>query len=247
MAICLHHSRARGTAKVVLLGIANHDGDGGAWPAVSTLAKYANVAERNVQKALRDLEALGEIRTDCRGGGTAKMRGGDRPNMYVILVRCPADCDRSTAHRLLSSHVVTNSSPHEVTESSPHEVTPASPEPSGEPSGESSSGMEWPTADAVGAQSGFSNWRAEDRALFIELVGSDRIESDPESATARIRFTEGRWDTAVMYDAIVKAQIKAKGEPIKWPGRYLAQINEHADLIGDGPGAWLARLGLYAA
>ena len=55
IAVCLHHSRATGTDKVVLLGIANHDGDGGSWPAIATLAKYANVNERNTQKSIERL------------------------------------------------------------------------------------------------------------------------------------------------------------------------------------------------
>jgi DNA-binding GntR family transcriptional regulator len=69
MAIALHHSRAKGTAKLVLIGIANHDGDGGAWPSVDTLAKYAGVHRRNVQRALQQLEELHEIEIVRNGGG----------------------------------------------------------------------------------------------------------------------------------------------------------------------------------
>ena len=29
------------TDKLVLIGIANHDGDGGSWPSIATLAMYA--------------------------------------------------------------------------------------------------------------------------------------------------------------------------------------------------------------
>lgn len=99
LAIVLHHSTARGTDKVVLVGIANHDGDGGSWPAKVTLAKYANVSVSSVERSLRTLESAGEIRRHINDGGTRATPFYERPNRYEILVTCPADCDRSTAHR----------------------------------------------------------------------------------------------------------------------------------------------------
>lgn len=103
LALVLHHSRAKGTAKLVLIGIANHDGDGGSWPAVGTLAVYANVARSNVQRALTALERLGEVHRSTQDGGTHKTPDWDRPNLYRVLVKCPPNCDRTTAHRLLCS------------------------------------------------------------------------------------------------------------------------------------------------
>jgi hypothetical protein len=38
VATVLNHSKARGRAKLVLIGIANHLGDQGAWPSISTLS-----------------------------------------------------------------------------------------------------------------------------------------------------------------------------------------------------------------
>lgn len=99
MATVLHHSQASGTAKVVLIGIANHAGDGGAWPSIASLAKYARVDERTVQRAIRKLEELGEIRVHAQSGGTRSTQDRYRPNRYDILVVCPPDCDRSMAHR----------------------------------------------------------------------------------------------------------------------------------------------------
>jgi hypothetical protein len=99
LAIALHHSRATGTAKLVLIGIANHDGDGGAWPAVSTLAHYAGVDKRNVQRALDRLEQLGEIRRIRGAGGDHSTADHRRPNLYRFLLTCPHDCDRSSQHR----------------------------------------------------------------------------------------------------------------------------------------------------
>lgn len=100
MALVLHHSRAKGTAKLVLLGIANHEGDGGSWPTIETLAKYANVDERNVQMAIAKLVNAGELASERQQGGTRKMRDTARPNLYRVLVRCPMMCDGSTAHRV---------------------------------------------------------------------------------------------------------------------------------------------------
>ena len=59
ISLVLNHSKAKGTAKVVLIGIANHDGDGGSWPSHETLARYAQVDERNVRDAIKKLVDLG--------------------------------------------------------------------------------------------------------------------------------------------------------------------------------------------
>ena len=98
LAACLHHSRASGSDKLVLLGIANHDGDGGAWPSITTLAKYANISERSVQKCVDKLIELNEITRHINKGGNANTRGDRRPNRYEILVRCPQECDGTTRH-----------------------------------------------------------------------------------------------------------------------------------------------------
>jgi len=104
MAIVLHHSKASGTAKLVLLGIANHDGDGGAWPSVNTLAKYANVTPRNVQKAIAQLGSAGELIIYTNDGGTRAMPDHRRPNRYEILLKCPPNCDRSTKHKIVDNY-----------------------------------------------------------------------------------------------------------------------------------------------
>ena len=103
IAACLHHSRASGSDKLVLLGIANHEGDGGAWPSITTLAKYANISERSVQTCIRKLINIGEIVCHVNKGGNADTRGDRRPNRYEILVRCPKECDGSTKHGVKQS------------------------------------------------------------------------------------------------------------------------------------------------
>lgn len=96
----LHHSRAKGTAKLVLLGIANHAGDGGAWPTIETLSRYANVHERNVQHAIDQLVKAGELQVHRQDGGSQHLKQWQRPNRYDVLVACPITCDRSTNHRI---------------------------------------------------------------------------------------------------------------------------------------------------
>ena len=49
----LYRSKASPRAKLVLLGIANHQGDMGSYPAIATLAKYANCSERSVKRDSR--------------------------------------------------------------------------------------------------------------------------------------------------------------------------------------------------
>lgn len=100
MAIVLHHSRAKGTDKVVLLGIANHAGDGGAWPSLATLAKYGNVTEKAARASLRRLESMGEVITHLNGGGLSSTPSWKRPNRYDITLACPVTCDRTSNHRL---------------------------------------------------------------------------------------------------------------------------------------------------
>jgi hypothetical protein len=59
----LSDSPTAGNAKVVLLGIANHAHPDGshAYPSVETLARYARVSRRTVQRVLRALERDGQI------------------------------------------------------------------------------------------------------------------------------------------------------------------------------------------
>lgn len=99
LAVVLHHSRAKGTDKLVLVGIANHAGDGGAWPAVLTLARYANVDVRTVQRSLSRLVDSGELTRYVQAGGLVGRPDYLRPNRYDVAVECPEWCDRSSQHR----------------------------------------------------------------------------------------------------------------------------------------------------
>jgi hypothetical protein len=141
IAVCLHHSRASGTDKLVLLGIANHEGDGGAWPSVGTLARYANCTERNVQRSIANLIELGEVQVERQAGGNDGTRQDRRPNLYRVTVRCPGSCDGTSRHRVRGDAHDTpsrNGVTSTVARGDAHVangVTPTSPEPSLQPSG----------------------------------------------------------------------------------------------------------------
>ena len=87
--VVLNHSRARGSEKLVLIGIANHHGDHGAWPSVETLTRYTNLSERRVQQTLVKLAELGELLIE-KGGGAGV--GKYKTNKYWITLKCPANC-----------------------------------------------------------------------------------------------------------------------------------------------------------
>lgn len=99
LSMVLNHSRALGSPKVVLLGIANHlgpDANEGAWPSQRRLADYSNMSERGVQKCIDKLVASGELRVEVAAGHS---RNQYKPNRYWITIDCPDDCDRSMSHR----------------------------------------------------------------------------------------------------------------------------------------------------
>lgn len=161
IAVVLHHSKAKGTAKLILLGIANHAGDGGAWPSLATLARYANVTPRNVQKALTSLQGSGELRIAVQAGGPADLADTRRPNRYDVLVECPPWCDRSPNHRDTrrsagaqlwidplseTTPPVGNDTPP-LSETTPHPPSETTPKPSIEPTLNSSGSSPASTTD----------------------------------------------------------------------------------------------------
>ncbi len=107
MAIALHHSRAKGAAKLMLIGIANHDGDGGSWPSLHTLMKYAGITDRrSAQRLLRQLEGFGEIRCYVSQGGDHSTADYLRPNLYKFTLECPHDCNRKSNHKTRRDQVI---------------------------------------------------------------------------------------------------------------------------------------------
>lgn len=266
MAIVLHHSKAKGTALNVLLGVANHDGDGGAWPSVETLAKYGRCQRRRVQQILGELVDEGELSVEHQAGGLPETADYRRPNRYRVLVSCPVDCDGTAQHRTSARRrIIRTGDAVECTGG----VQPTAP--GGGATGctlttpkelpiEPSQGIELncldtarfahdvegapedsqpdDDADTFGDQSGdktaarFSDWRAEDRELFNDVIG-ERLTSD---GTA---WTEGTFATYAFYQAFRSPK---NAKPIQWPGRFFQHL-EDSGAIED----WLAFRGLERA
>lgn len=110
--------------RLVLVGIANHDGDGGAWPSIKTLAGYSCVSERAVQMTIASMRDKGWLIVHRNQGGTLHTRSDRRPNWYEIV--WDALPQRDEAHFTPS---VERGEVQRV-----HGVKPTSPEPSLEPS-----------------------------------------------------------------------------------------------------------------
>lgn len=79
----LRYSRATGRAKLILLGIANHQGDHGAWPSIKTLAGYANASERSVQRDIAYLIDLGELRVEVNA---SPYQNRYKTNRYWVIL-----------------------------------------------------------------------------------------------------------------------------------------------------------------
>lgn len=263
MAIVLHHSTAKGTALNILLGIANHEGDGGAWPSRSTLAKYGRCTERRVKQIVSELAKAGEVRVDYQAGGLADMDDHRRPNRYQVLVRCPDDCDGTTQHRNRERKRVdrrtgeTGFPPGGQPASPPPgetgfpQTTPLEPpiEPTGSDQISTTSTRSAPSGGGNEDSATISNIteaprngakrltqaRTQDRQLFQDLVGADRIKSDGSE------YTEGTFHA----DAVYEALRRRKPRPVGWPGKFLEPIHD-ANPTG-GVGDWLLHLGLEAA
>ena len=128
-----------GTQKVLLIGVASHAdryGDN-AWPSIETLARYAYVDARSVQRAIGELVKAGFLYRDVNGGGSRQTASHMRPNLYRL--------NMAKTH---AAHPLAPASPPDagvtpppdtsvttpLTPASPLPLTPASPEPSIEPS-----------------------------------------------------------------------------------------------------------------
>lgn len=83
-ALNLEDDQLTPTDKLILIGIANHDGDGGAWPSMGTLARYAGCTRRTARKSVRQLEERGHIEVHVQEGGTHQTPKAERPNLYTF-------------------------------------------------------------------------------------------------------------------------------------------------------------------
>jgi hypothetical protein len=108
-------SKSRGRARLVLLSIADHQGELGAWPSIETLAKMVNSSPRSVQRDIQDLIELGELVVEFRSAPTY---GPYKANRY--FVNLPGVTDGVSEVTKTASEVTDSES--EVTESA-SEVT----------------------------------------------------------------------------------------------------------------------------
>jgi hypothetical protein len=108
-------SKSKGRARLVLLSIADHQGELGAWPSIETLAKMVNSSPRSVQRDIQDLIELGELVVEFRSAPTY---GPYKANRY--FVNLPGVTDGVSEVTKTASEVTDSQS--EVTESA-SEVT----------------------------------------------------------------------------------------------------------------------------
>lgn len=119
-----------GTQKILLLGIASHADKFGdnAWPSIDTLAKYAFVDPRSVQRCIGDLVRLGYVFREINEGGSRKTAPHMRPNLYRLNM-----AEKSVV--LAEKHPLTPVSPPDMGVTPPPDasvttpLTPVSPPP----------------------------------------------------------------------------------------------------------------------
>ena len=75
------HSKSEGRARLVLLAIADHQGEIGAWPSIATLAKMVNASDRSVQRDIAELHRLGELDVQIQNAPTNRQY---KSNLYWV-------------------------------------------------------------------------------------------------------------------------------------------------------------------
>jgi len=107
-------SLTEGNDRLVMLAIADAANKQGeeAYPGVDTIARYANVSQRTVQRSIRRCVELGELRVELKAGGSADLRNDRRPNRYTVLMhgvtpvtpRTDAELTRASQRRARDDH-----------------------------------------------------------------------------------------------------------------------------------------------
>lgn len=212
--IAWHHSAApTQTTKLILIKIADMNGDGGAWPSMDTLAQAAMVTKDAARKAVRQLEALGEIRTHLNEGGGLRTQKHMRTNVYEFLLRCPWYCDGSARHLDLRDEKNANFRPRNWVEISalsdtetpqPQELPPA-------PGTGAPQPQELPNHNLT--QQPIETWLVNDE--YLDASARDEVEDSPSTAEYE------NWSPAEQVrraaEAAAQARAKPKGKPAKPP------------------------------
>ena len=75
------HSKSDGRARLLMLAIADHQGELGAWPSLQTLARMVNASERSVQRDIEYLKEMGELEVHYQKAPT---RNHYKSNLYFV-------------------------------------------------------------------------------------------------------------------------------------------------------------------
>lgn len=75
------HSKAVSRQRLVLLAIADHEGEQGAWPSIDTIATMCNMSRRSVNRDISALKEMGELKVIEKG---APFGGQYRSNLYFV-------------------------------------------------------------------------------------------------------------------------------------------------------------------
>lgn len=88
------NSKTTGTAKLVMLAIADHAWQDGtnAWPSIGRLAKMTGLSEMTVRRGVATAESLGELRV-VRSLGGRSSKGTHASNDYVLVMEQPSQDD----------------------------------------------------------------------------------------------------------------------------------------------------------
>jgi len=77
------HSQSKNRARLVLLAIADMQGEIGAWPSLATIAKMVNASERSVQRDIQTLVELGELRVEMQNAPVSRQY---KSNLYWVIL-----------------------------------------------------------------------------------------------------------------------------------------------------------------
>lgn len=98
LAYVLERSPTRGSARLVLLVLADRANDDGVcWPSVADTARRAALSERQTRRLLGKLQRIGELRVLRSGGGRRRDGAGSTNRVLLTAGRSAAELDRLIA------------------------------------------------------------------------------------------------------------------------------------------------------
>jgi hypothetical protein len=88
-------SKSVGRARLVLLAIADHQGELGAWPSLATIGRMVNASERSVQRDIEYLVQIGELEVHYQQAPT---RNHYKSNLYFVRLAGVTDTGRGATN-----------------------------------------------------------------------------------------------------------------------------------------------------